>query len=211
MRRRLLRAALDDLLDALFPSACAGCNARAAGLCARCRATVRPAPEVPPPPGVDWWVAAFAYEGAAREAIARAKYRHQRAVLSWLATCIAGAAPCTRDIDVVTWVPASAPRARDNGVDHGEVLARRVARRCDLPVRRLLVREGRWAQTGLPARERHAGPRLATAVALVPRRILVVDDVATTGATAAASARALRRAGAETVAFATAARTPRRG
>jgi predicted amidophosphoribosyltransferase len=210
VRRRLLRPALDDLLDSLLPTACAGCNTRAHGLCARCRATLRRAPDVPPPPGIDWWVAAFAYEGAARDAIARAKYRHQRAVLSWLAGCIADAIVAAADVDVVTWVPASSQRSHDNGVDHGEVLARRVANRRDLPVRRLLVREGQRAQTGRPAHERRAGPSLKAAVSAVPRRILVVDDVATTGATATASARVLRRAGARTVAFATAARTPRR-
>lgn len=207
--RRLLRQTVDDVLDALLPSACAGCNARAPGLCARCRATLRAAPDVPPPPGIDWWVAAFAYEGAAREAIARMKYRHQRAVLSWLAMCVAEVVPRECDVDMVTWVPASTQRVRDNGVDHGELLARHVATRRDLPVRRLFVREGKWAQTGRPARERRDGPRLSAAIPHVPRTILVVDDVATTGATAVATARVLRGAGAREVAFATVARTPR--
>lgn len=204
---------LDDFVDAVFPASCPGCGMRGhqstVGVCAQCEAGVRPPPSVPPPPGIDWWVAAFAYEGAIREAIAGAKYRDHRAVLSWLAARLSDACPRDTAIDVVTWIPASPTRRRVRGVDHAEVLARHLARRCDLPVRRVLVRPSGPTQTGRPAFERRGGPRLVAVSSLASLSILVVDDVATTGGTASAAARALRHAGARSVGFASVARTPR--
>jgi len=201
----LVSKAVDDLLGLLLPTPCVACQSLDGPLCGRCRADLRPAPSAAPPPGVDWWVAAFAYEGPIREAIVRAKYRDQRAVLSWLARRLADL--CPHDVDVVTWVPASTIRRRARGVDHAELIARHLGRRCDLPVRRLLVRSAGLPQTGRTARERRAGPKLRCEYALGPYSVLVVDDVATTGGSAMAAARALRCAGADSVGFASVART----
>jgi competence protein ComFC len=173
---------------------------------------MRRAPDAPPPPGIDWWVAPFAYEGVARELVARAKYRNARASVSWLAAAMVRALPARSTIDVVTWAPASASRKRANGVDHGALLARAVARACNIPTAGLLVRDSGLAQTGTGRRARERGPGLqlrdSVRESVRARHVLVVDDVATTGATLAAAARALRRAGAASVVAATATRTP---
>ncbi len=171
---------------------------------------MRAAPRALPPPGIDWWVAPFAYVGVARELIARVKYRKARTSIRWMGEAITKVLP-DHPIDVITWAPASTPRRRANGLDHGELLARAVGHATGIPVRRLLARDAGAPQTGAPRRDRAAGPGLRPAARSDGLRVLVVDDVTTTGATLATAARVLRSAGASGVAAATAARTPRPG
>jgi predicted amidophosphoribosyltransferase len=174
-----------------------------------------PPPAAPPPPGVDAWAAAFAYEGVAREIVARLKYRNARAVAPWLASAMADAAVEARlgpalAGGVVTWAPTTAARRRARGFDPAQVLARPLSRTLRLRGARLLDRRAGPPQTGMPAAERRAGPVFVPR-RRAPSRVLVVDDVATTGGTLAAAARALRDAGATTVVALTAARTPAPG
>lgn len=201
------------LADLLFPATCPGCGARAPGVCGRCLASARPAPGPPTLSGLDWWVAVFAYEGAVREALARAKYRNARAALPALAGLLIdrlraeGAPGGISALDGVTWPPTTPQRRRRRGFDQAEYLARAVADGLGLPARPLLSRGPGPPQTGRSRRERAEGP------VFVPRRVtgrvlLLVDDVGTTGATLVSAAGALRRAGAMTVGAATVARTP---
>jgi len=199
-----------DVLAAVFPASCP-CGARGEPCCTRCRTELRVAPVAPPPPGIDWWVAPFAYAGVARELVARAKYRNARASFAWLGASIVRHVPCERALDVVTWIPASRARQRTSGADHGAALARVVAHHLQLPARALLRRAPGPPQTGAPRAERRRGPSLHAIASADGLSVLVVDDVATTGASLAAAAIALRTAGARAVAAATATRTPAPG
>jgi len=170
---------------------------------------------------VDRWVAAFAYEGVAREIVARLKYRNERAALPWLAAAmcaafaehdLAGRGDIGRPA-VVTWAPASAGRRQGTGFDHGELLARAVARRLELPAVGLIARAAGPPQTGRTRAARRPGPALRPAPNAGGARgkaVLLVDDVVTTGATLSSAASALHRAGAVSVIALTAAATPRR-
>lgn len=151
--------------------------------------------------------APFLYEGPIARAIRGMKFSGWHALASHLAAAMAevtGGLPA----DVVTWVPLHRRRLRRRGFDQAEVLARALAARLDLPVDRLLVR-----RRPTPAQARRAGRdrRRALRGAFVHRgpatgSVLLVDDVLTTGSTAAACAEALRRAGAGGVSAVVAAR-----
>lgn len=195
------------MLGLLFPLACPGCAAPGAPLCPRCASRLHPPAGATPPTGIDAWWAPFAYEGVARELVARVKYRNVRAVVPWLATAMVESLPPSVRPDAVTWAPTSRERRRRRGFDPAELLARAVARRLNARGVGLLERLPGPPQTGLTADARRRGPRFV-ARRSVPRTVLVVDDVATTGATLAAAARALRAVDARIVVALTAARTP---
>jgi len=160
----------------------------------------------------------MAYEGAGREIVARLKYRNARCVVPWLATEMAKLVEDPKDArdpaaglaaDVVTWVPTTAARRRERGFDQGRVLAVAVARRLGIPCRGLLRRGRGPAQTGRSRRQRLEGPGYEVRSGrAVPPRVLLVDDVVTTGATLTAAARRLREAGAHEVTALVAARRP---
>jgi predicted amidophosphoribosyltransferase len=156
--------------------------------------------------GVDDVRVLLAYEGPARQLVQGLKYRNRRAALAVLSTALAGRLDSAA-VDVVTWVPALPANRRQRGYDQAQLLARRLARRRRLPVRRLLVRRGGRSQTGLDRSARLAGPDLV-ACGRVPSRVLVVDDVVTTGGSLGAAASALRSAGATEVRAAVLAATP---
>ena len=150
----------------------------------------------------------FLYEGPARQAVHRLKFSGWRDVGTALAAAIAvceGLPPA----DVVTWVPLGRRRLSDRGYDQARALATGLARELHVPARRLLRRT---VATGPQARRRGEERRSAmrgafVAVRRAPGRVLLVDDVLTTGATVAACAEALVAAGAREVHVATAARS----
>ena len=140
-------------------------------------------------------LAAFRYDGAGRRLILALKYRNRRGLLVPVALAMAQLVD-RRTFDVVTWAPTGAARRRARGYDQAELLARQVARALGLPCRRLLRRApGSGPQAGLGRDGRLAGPVFVCARP-VRGRVLVVDDVVTTGATLRAAAHALQGAGA---------------
>lgn len=210
--RRAPSGVFGDLLDALLPARCPGCGAAGALVCEACASSLVAPRFAPPPPPLEWWASCFVYEGVARELVARAKYRGERRFLHAVAERVAAlAAGAPVRADLVTWVPASRARLRSQGVDHGELLARAVARVLGAPASCCLTRGPGHAQTGLAAHARRTGPDLRPIGRSDGAAVLVVDDVATTGGTLGAAARALRSAGAVHVFAVTIARTPRPG
>lgn len=205
-----MRALLDDLLATLLPGRCPGCGARAEPVCPACAATMRSAPGGPAPAPLLAWRAAWVYEGVARELVARLKYRNTRHVVPFVADAMVAALGRRRDdVGVVVPVPTTASRARARGFDHADLLATAIARRIGRPVSPVLRRGAGPPQTGLPAAQRWRGPSFRVTHPLgATVRALLVDDIATTGATLAAAARALVDAGAAPPIAVVAARTP---
>jgi ComF family protein len=203
-----LPGVLRALVETLLPGSCPGCGAPAEPVCAACAASLRSAPSLATPAGLDGLAVAFAYEGVARELVARVKYRNVRAAVPWLADAMVERLGARCGADVVTWAPTTPEHRRGRGFDHAELLARAVARRLGVPVRSLLTRLPGPPQTGARRVERSTGPRFRARPDAAGRRVLLVDDVVTTGATLGAAAAALRRGGAATVHGLAPARTP---
>ena len=155
-------------------------------------------------------VSALSYEGDIRRRVVDMKYRGRRSFARELARHLADAVRNDENgrVDVVTWAPTSSSRRRRRGFDQAAVIARHVARELGVPCRRLLVRESRATQTGRSRVARLAGPRFRALHTRRPRRVLVVDDVVTTGATLRAAAHALTASGWGDVTLAAVASTP---
>jgi ComF family protein len=158
-------------------------------------------------PTADGVVAAIGYEGVGRDLVTGLKYRNQRRAARVLADLLVQRLGQV-DIDVVTWAPTGSDRRATRGFDQAELVARAVARRLRVPCRRLLFRVHGASQTGRSRAERLSGPVFVARPTRRPRRVLVVDDVVTTGATLRAAARALSIAGADRVVLAAVGATP---
>jgi predicted amidophosphoribosyltransferase len=210
---RSLVAALAPLVDLIAPPRCLACRARAdPPWCASCRRQVTvlgagclrcAAPRGsahacwPPDAPIATTTAVYDYRGPVSAAVVTAKLAGARAgwgpLAQALATRVGERAP---EVDVVTWVTTPDRRVRQRGTDHAEVLALAVGRVLDTPVARLLD-----AATDGPDRDRYRARS-----ALPGSLVLLVDDVLTTGTTAARAAAALRAAGADRVELAVVAR-----
>lgn len=148
------------------------------------------APIVFPVPGVDVAIARWAYEGEAAELIRRLKYGRSTSVVGVLARELCAISP---PCDVVSWIPATPQRRRNRGFDQGELLARAVARRLGVRSRSMLRRVDHRAQTSRDLAGRLQGPRFRAAGRRPSgaERVLLIDDVSTTGSTIASAAAAL--------------------
>jgi predicted amidophosphoribosyltransferase len=109
---------------------------------------------------------------------------------------------------MITWVPGRRSDIHNRGFDHAEVLARGLGAEIGLPARPILSRIASAPdQSGLSAAERLVNLRGVFQATLCPERVLLVDDVTTTGATLLACAAALKEAGALTIEALVVART----
>ncbi len=143
-------------------------------------------------------ISVWPHEGRAAELVCKLKYGRATVAVSELAQAMADVAP---EVDFVTWVPASPSRRRQRGFDQGELLARALARRRRVRVRRLLRRSDDDPQTGRDRVGRIAGPQFESCGPALRSQptVLVVDDVSTTGTTLRRAASVLRSRGAGTV------------
>lgn len=194
-----------------FGSVCVVCGAPGPSPCGGCARRLRRAPPFAAPAGLDSCAALLAYDGAGRDLVAGLKYRNRRVGVARLAAAMVAAAEVawggTVPVDVVTWAPTTSARRRARGYDQARLLAGEVARQLHRPLPALLSRRPGPPQTGRPLVERRGGARFAPRRA-ASGRVLLVDDVLTTGATIEAAAEALRGAGAREVHGLVLARTP---
>jgi len=177
------------------------------GRCALCRGGLR---------GFDAAYCFGAYEGTLRELIHLYKYGRVRTLWQPLAGLLAAALPLDERFDAVTPVPLHWRKQWQRGFNQSDLLARAIARRRGIPVVAALRRtRATQPQAGLSNTRRRSNVAAAFrcrrgAQTLAGKRVLLIDDVMTTGSTAAACARALKQAGAAGVVLLTLARVDRR-
>ena len=136
---------------------------------------------------------------------------HGRRTLAGLAAELVVDAVAPPSVAAIAFVPPDGTRSAKRGHHPAERLAQKLALRWDLPLVAALRRTGSARrQRGLSLVERRTNVRDAfQPVTDVPRSVVLVDDVYTSGATASAAASGLRKAGARRVEVVTFARAVR--
>jgi ComF family protein len=150
-----------------------------------------------------------------RELIHLLKYGKMKPLAGPLGRLLARALPLDQAFDAVVGVPLHWRRRFERGFNQAALLAEQIARSRNIPALRPVQRvRATLSQTGLSNAKRRrnvAGAfRARAGRPLEGLRILLVDDVMTTGATGSACASALKRAGAKSVTLLTVARVDRR-
>ncbi len=156
------------------------------------------------------------YEDTLRELIHLFKYGRIQTLSKPLGRLLALALPRDRAFDVIVPMPLHWRKRWQRGFNQSELLAREIGRRSNVPVKNHLRRvRFTSAQAGLTNAKRRQNVsgafRSKKKNSLAGKRVLLVDDVMTTGASAASCARALKLAGASRVTILTLARVDRRG
>ncbi len=211
-------------LDLIFPPRCAACGRDGEFLCATCADELTPAagrrcsrcwrplttnvcqPCAQSPPAFAGLRAAFVYQGPARELVRALKFHGITAVVPQMAALLAETVREHEiEAELIVPVPLAGVRRRTRGYNQTELLARALGQELALPMEAAaLVRQRNTSpQTELAdaeSRRRNVADAFAGAEQIVEdMRVLLVDDVTTTGATLEACARALKHAGAQEV------------
>jgi len=212
------------LLDLLFPPRCVGCREKGTLLCAKCRdefelvepplcphcGRPRPNGRLCPlcqrdPLQIDGVRAVAYFDGTLREAIHHFKYYNRQALAVPLGQLMGDyweRSPLPAEIIVP--VPLHPDRLRERGYNQATLLARELGKSIGLPVAEISLARVRATrpQVELRAQERKENVRDAfrcSNAELKGKRILLIDDVCTTGATLEACSIALRQVGARSI------------
>lgn len=209
MNFRRSHQTLQSVLDLVFPPQCAGCHQSGTILCNQCLVSLRPHTLLPPRynvPGIQAIYAVNTYQGSLRTCIHALKYEGNTRLAQPLGMLLAQLYLSYHvGADMLIPVPLHAVRYKQRGYNHAELLARICAEKIGVPFApHLLVRtRATLAQVGLTAEQRQHNMVNAfgthTTKPIFRRRIVIVDDVCTTGATLTACASALLSAGASSV------------
>jgi len=212
-------------LDLLFPQWCVGCGKEGGFICGSCCYTLKrinppvcPVCGRPQPDGmlcsscVNWQShidgirSPFIFDGVMRQAIYQLKYHNLRALAAPLAELL-------RDYLIVNPIPAEVlvpvplhrKRLRERGYNQSSLLARELGKLAKLPVMDdCLIRQRHTVPQARTANVAERQDNIANAFAcrdhrLQDKRVLLIDDVATSGATLDACATTLKAAGATSV------------
>ena len=201
------------LLDLLYPPKCPFCGRilerGEEGWCASCQE------ELPwTGPGdakrvelCDACLSPLWYRDGVREGMHRYKFGGGRGHAALFGTLMA---QCLQDrwegpVDLITWAPLHPKRRRERGYDQAELLARRVGELTGLPVERTLEKLRATAVQSQSGEDEARRANVQDAYRCLPgldltgKRVILIDDVATSGATLSECAAELRKAGADSV------------
>jgi ComF family protein len=196
----------------LFPDKCILCGKLLEDgeldLCTGCRVQ---APECPVSkikfPFIDQWTALWYYKDHVRKSLLKYKFQNCRSNAAGYGRLLAMKLmkEDRLDFDVLTWIPISRQRKRRRGFDQVELLAQKLGAELQImPIPTLeKVRNNRQQSRIIGSAQRRANV-LGAYIAIAPeniagKRVLLLDDIITTGATASECARILLTAGAKEV------------
>lgn len=215
----LSRRMIDGFANIFFPQHCIFCRRVVApqylSICDRC---ARELPEQPPVRKGEFFskcISAFAYAEPVRTSILRMKLGGRQGCLDTYGRMVAARVMQESELhfDVITWVPISAARRAERGFDQDRMIAESMAEALDMPLLQTLrkVKHNRPQASLSRAAERRKNVlnvyRPVHPERYAGKRILLVDDVITTGSTLSECSRVLLTAGAEKIVCATFAAT----
>ena len=214
---------LTGALDLLFPPRCAVCDREGSFLCQECRPSLprleRPycalcaGPSTKPacswcevaPPAFDSVRAPYRFTGPVREMVHNLKYRDLRASAPELGRLMASCLESERiSASILVPVPLHRRRERERGYNQSALLAREVSYLTGIPVAADVLRRTRdtapqVAMAGHAERWRNIEGAFHCVGDVQGQRVLLIDDVVTTGSTMSACAEPLRASGASSV------------
>lgn len=206
---------LKRLAALLYPEKCVLCGQilgkEEMDLCPKCRMDQ---PDCPVSrdkyPYLDSWTALWYYRDSVRRSLLKYKFYGRRNYAAAYGRLLSMKLLREEraDVDIITWIPISEKRKRKRGFDQVELLAQKVTAELEIPAQPLL-----WKRRDNPQQSKIVGNAQRRANVLGAyeainkgmingKRILLLDDILTTGATAGECARVLLEAGAKEVHFA---------
>jgi ComF family protein len=208
------------LVEAVYVRTCAACDRRGEWVCRFCAAEIAPLSQAGClrcgrdntsicdcamlPAEVERMRSVYPFAGWVREAIHRLKYAGERARAPMLADQVTHIVDQLEDMEGIIPVPIHPNRLRARGFNQSELLAKRISQTYGIPVMRVLERvEDRGSQVGRNSYDRWTAVegafRCTSPISVRNRRVIVLDDVITTGATISSCAVTLGAAGASAV------------
>jgi ComF family protein len=188
---------LDTFIAYIAPHECLGCGFQGRLLCSGCSLGLPVVPEARLHSG-GRVIARTTYDGLAKDLVWRLKAGAARSAADEIASLL-----LLQSGDVVVPIPTAPSRERQRGYDQAVLIAKAYAHRQGIPFHRHLARQSQTRQVGASRAQRLqqlAGAfRVVQQPALRGQRVILVDDVLTTGATLETAAQLLLAAGAKTV------------
>lgn len=188
---------------------CEGCYAQLQRLPRHCQSCFRILPEgeqcgrcLRSPPALSMVQGCWQFNDVSRHIVLQAKFAASRPALAWMGAQLADCLPLDWAVEAIVPIPISVARLRQRGFNQTHFLASAIARQRHLPVLKGVLKKARRpAQSSLEsyaARRRNLRGAFSLRSGLsLPKRIVLVDDVSTSGATLDLAAKVLREGGVE--------------
>lgn len=162
----------------------------------------------------NWAVSAWRYSGAGKDIIHALKYENERRLAPVLARKLIDKLPPEETFDFVTWVPLHRSKKTTRGYNQSEIIAKEIAVTKGLPAKKIIKKTRKTLdqnKLAMPKRQTNISDafKLYGSMNISGKKILIIDDVYTTGATVNECCKTIRDGGAARIGVLTLARALR--